>query len=79
MSVFTVGQASITRIEETYLPVYPPRQIFPEWTDAIGAEHASWLAPNHYDPAKDLIKLSVPAILKVANPRIFGIPKSAEK
>ena len=59
MSVFTVGQASITRIEETYLPVYPPRHIFPEWTDAIAAEHAHWLAPDHYDPAKDLIKLSV--------------------
>jgi glyoxylase-like metal-dependent hydrolase (beta-lactamase superfamily II) len=58
MSVFTIGRASIARIEETYLPVYPP-SIFPEWNDAIGAEHAHWLAPHHYDPEKNLIKLSV--------------------
>ena len=59
MSVFTVGQASIARIEETYLPVYRPGDIFPEWNDKIAAEHAHWLAPNHYDAAQGLIKLSV--------------------
>jgi glyoxylase-like metal-dependent hydrolase (beta-lactamase superfamily II) len=59
MATFTVGKASIARIEETYLPVYRPREIFPAWSDAIAAEHASWLAPSHYDPAQDLIKLSV--------------------
>ena len=59
MSVFTVGQASIARIEETYLPVYRPGDIFPEWNEKITAEHAHWLAPNHYDAAQGLIKLSV--------------------
>ncbi len=29
MSVFSVGKVSITRIEETYLPVYRPGDIFP--------------------------------------------------
>ena len=29
MSVFKVGKATITRIEETYLPIYPPAEIFP--------------------------------------------------
>ena len=38
MIQFTVGHASIARIEETYLPVYRPRDIFPEYTDAIAAE-----------------------------------------
>jgi glyoxylase-like metal-dependent hydrolase (beta-lactamase superfamily II) len=72
MSVFTVGQASIARIEETYLPVYLPRDIFPEWNDAIAAEHAYWLAPNHYDPAKNLIKLSVHSwLLQVGGKKIL--------
>jgi hypothetical protein len=59
MTVFAVGRASIARIEETYLPIYRPGDIFPEWNDAIAAEHASWLAPDHYDAEKNLIKLSV--------------------
>jgi glyoxylase-like metal-dependent hydrolase (beta-lactamase superfamily II) len=59
MTVFAVGRASIARIEETYLPIYPPGDIFPQWNDAIAAEHASWLAPAHYDAEKNLIKLSV--------------------
>jgi len=59
MSVFSVGRVSITRIEETYLPVYRPSDIFPEYNAAIAAEHAHWMAPHHYDADKDLIKLSV--------------------
>ena len=48
---FSVGKATITRIEETYQPVYEPKELFPEFTDEIHEEHAHWLAPNHYDPA----------------------------
>jgi glyoxylase-like metal-dependent hydrolase (beta-lactamase superfamily II) len=58
-AVFTVGQATITRIEETFLPTYPVRDIFPEFTDTHLAEHRSWLAPHHYDPVSGRIKLSV--------------------
>jgi glyoxylase-like metal-dependent hydrolase (beta-lactamase superfamily II) len=59
MSVFKVGKATVTRIEETYLPVYGPGDLFPEWTDAHLKEHGHWLAPDHYDPASNLLKLSV--------------------
>src|SRR5215470_898350 len=59
MTEFTVGQARIARVEETYLPVYRPRDIFPEYTERIAAEHARWMAPHHYDPDQDLIKISV--------------------
>jgi len=59
MSVFKVGKATLTRIEETYLAVYPPKDIFPELTDALFKEHGHWLAPNHYDPETNKIKLSV--------------------
>src|SRR5712671_2748130 len=59
MTVHSVGKATITRIEETFLPTYSPKDLFPEWTDAIHARHAHWLAPNHYDVASGLLKLSV--------------------
>ena len=35
MTSFTVGQATIARVEETYGPTFPPREIFPEWNDEI--------------------------------------------
>ena len=43
MSVFKVGKATVTRIEETYLPIYPVAEIFPAVTEAHLAEHAHWL------------------------------------
>jgi glyoxylase-like metal-dependent hydrolase (beta-lactamase superfamily II) len=59
MAVFKVGKATVTRIEETYLPIYPVTDIFPAVTEAQLAEHAHWLSPHHYDPASRKIKLSV--------------------
>src|ERR1700719_3030129 len=59
VTVFSVGQITVTRVEETYLPTYPATQIFPEWNDEINARHAHWLAPHHYEPNGGLIKLSV--------------------
>ena len=59
MTVFAVGEAKIARIEETYQPVYAPRDLFPEWNEEIFNRHRHWLVPNHFDPATGLIKLSV--------------------
>jgi glyoxylase-like metal-dependent hydrolase (beta-lactamase superfamily II) len=59
MSVLSVGKATVTRIEETFLPTYDIKHIFPEWNADYAKKHAHWLAPNHYDPASGLIKLSV--------------------
>ena len=39
MSIFKVGKATVTRIEETYGPIYGPGELFPEWTDAHLKEH----------------------------------------
>ena len=59
MQVFKVGKATITRIEETYHPIYPIAEIFPEFSDADMKEHGHWLAPDHYEIASKKIKLSV--------------------
>ena len=72
MSVHSVGKATITRIEETFLPTYSPKDLFPEWTDAIHARHAHWLAPNHYDVASGLLKLSVHSwLLQIGGKKIL--------
>ena len=57
--MFTLGRATITRVEETNVPSYPLRQVFPELSEAELAEHLPWLAPHHYDADKGLIRLSV--------------------
>jgi glyoxylase-like metal-dependent hydrolase (beta-lactamase superfamily II) len=59
MSLFTVGQAKVMRVEETYGPTYPVRDIFAECNEEVLATHRHWLAPNHYDASSGLIKLSV--------------------
>jgi len=73
MAQFTVGEATIARIEETYLPVYRATDIFPEFTAAIRAEHEDWLAPDHFDAASGHIKLSVHSWLMQIGKRKFLI------
>jgi len=72
MNQFSVGKATVARIEETYLAVYDPKELFPEFTDAIRDEHAHWLAPGHYDPASARIKLSVHSwLLQIGGQKIL--------
>jgi glyoxylase-like metal-dependent hydrolase (beta-lactamase superfamily II) len=69
---FSVGKASVTRIEETYQPIYEPKELFPEFTDDIGRQHAHWMAPNHYDPASNKVKLSVHSwLLQIGQQKIL--------
>ena len=70
--MFTLGQATITRVEETNVPSYPLRNIFPELTDAQLAEHKHWLAPHHYEAATGAIKLSVHSwLLQIGGKKIL--------
>jgi len=72
MTILTIGKATITRVEETYLPTYPATHIFPDLTDAIVAKHAHWLAPHHYEAASGLIKLSVHSwLLQIGDRKIL--------
>lgn len=72
MPEFSVGQARVARIEETYGPTYPVRDIFPEFNDGLLAEHGHWLAPAHYDAASAYIKLSVHSwLLQVGGKKIL--------
>jgi glyoxylase-like metal-dependent hydrolase (beta-lactamase superfamily II) len=72
MTVFSVGKATITRIEETYGPTYRARDIFPEFDEHILARHAGWLAPGHYDAPSGFIKLSVHSwLLQIGGQKIL--------
>ena len=61
--LFSVGDATVVRVEETNFPTYPLREIFPEFSDAHLAEHGSWLAPHHY--AVSYTHLTLPTICSV--------------
>src|SRR5260221_11336438 len=65
--MLSVGEATITRVEETNLPSYPLRDIFPEFTYAHMAEHKSWLAPHHYEAETGKIRISVNSSLLQAS------------
>ena len=70
--MFKVGQATITRVEETNLPGYLLRDIFPDFTDALLAEHKGWLAPHHYEAETAKIILSVHSwLLQVGGKKIL--------
>jgi glyoxylase-like metal-dependent hydrolase (beta-lactamase superfamily II) len=72
MTIFSVGQATITRVEETYGPTYRAGELFPEWNDKIRSAHDDWLAPNHYDAASGRIKLSVHSwLLQIGKQKIL--------
>lgn len=72
MTVFKIGRASITRVEEVYGPTYPATQIFPDLSEKIVAEHAHWIAPDHYEVSTGLIKLSVHSwLLQIGRQKIL--------
>jgi glyoxylase-like metal-dependent hydrolase (beta-lactamase superfamily II) len=72
MTVFNVGRASITRVEEVYGPTYPATQIFPGLSEKILAEHPHWIAPDHYEASTGLIKLSVHSwLLQIGGQKIL--------
>jgi glyoxylase-like metal-dependent hydrolase (beta-lactamase superfamily II) len=72
MTVFSVGGATIARVEETYGPTYRASELFPEWNGEILAAHDHWLAPSHYDAASGRIKLSVHSwLLQIGKQKIL--------
>src|ERR1051325_139152 len=60
METFTIGAATVTRIEESYEPNFDATMFFPgNWRPEIVEQHRDWMLPNHYDPATGKLKLSI--------------------
>jgi glyoxylase-like metal-dependent hydrolase (beta-lactamase superfamily II) len=59
MTTVTIGAARLTRIEELYAADWDAPAFFPDWRPELVQEHLGWMAPNHFEPAKNCLKLSI--------------------
>ena len=59
MTTVTIGAASLTRIEELYAADWDAPAFFPDWRQELIAPHLRWMVPDHFDPAKNCLKLSI--------------------
>lgn len=59
MTTVTIGAASLTRIEELYAADWDAPAFFPDWRPDLVAPHLEWMVPDHFDPAKNCLKLSI--------------------
>ena len=59
MTTFTVGSASITRIEESSGLGFKANVLFPDWSAEAVEKHRSWLVPDHFVETRERLVLSV--------------------
>ena len=60
MATWTLGAASVTRIEEQLgFGSFPPDKYFAGFERDVLERHLAWLVPNHYAPAHDALITSV--------------------
>ncbi len=59
MTQVTIGAASATRIEEMYAADWDAPAFFPDWRPEAVAKHLGWMVPDHFDPARNCLKLSI--------------------
>ena len=59
MSTFTIGNATVTRIEESYEPNFEAAKFFADWRPDVVERHREWMLPHHYDSASGKLKLSI--------------------
>ena len=73
METFTIGGATVTRIEESYEPNFDATMFFKEWRPELVEQHRDWMLPGHYDPASGKLKLSIHSWLVKAGGRTILI------
>jgi len=59
MTEVKVGAATVTRIEESYAPIFDATKFFPDWRPNVVDEHRDWMVSGHYDPTSGLLNMSV--------------------
>ena len=59
MTAFRIGDAMVTRIEDSYEPNFDAKRFFPDLRPEVIDEHRAWLLPDHFDEAKYMLKLSM--------------------
>lgn len=59
MSTRSIGNATVTRVEEMPGPSFRLSTIFPDWDDEVLARHRDWLVPNYVNADKMSIVMSL--------------------
>jgi glyoxylase-like metal-dependent hydrolase (beta-lactamase superfamily II) len=59
MNPIKLGDATVTRIEESFLTDFKATAFFPDWRPEVVDEHRHWLVPDHLDESRGLLNLSV--------------------
>ena len=59
MTAVKIGGATVTRIEESYAPIFEATKFFPDWRQCVVDEHRDWMVPDHYDPTSGFLKFSI--------------------
>jgi glyoxylase-like metal-dependent hydrolase (beta-lactamase superfamily II) len=54
-----IGDAVVTRIEESIGPLFDPGFFFPDWREDVLREHGHWLVPTHLAPDSGKLILSI--------------------
>ena len=59
MNEITLGDVSVTRVEEMHGPVgMTPEQFFPGWSAEDWRENSEWLVPDHLDAASNIVQVA---------------------
>ena len=66
--MITLGDTSVTRIEEQFGPGFLPDFLFPDWDPAVLDEHRSWMVPQCFDETQGRFIASIHSWL-VRTPR----------
>jgi glyoxylase-like metal-dependent hydrolase (beta-lactamase superfamily II) len=59
MNEITLGEVTVTRIEEMHGPIMPASQFFPDLPESAWQQHESLLAPDHYDPSDGMVQVAM--------------------
>ena len=60
MNEITLGDVSVTRVEEMHGPVgMTPEQFFPGWSEEDWRENSDWLVPDHLDAASNIVQVAM--------------------
>ena len=57
MTEVKIGAATVTRIEESYAPIFDATKFFPDWRPNVVDEHRDWMVSDHYDPTSGFLKM----------------------
>jgi glyoxylase-like metal-dependent hydrolase (beta-lactamase superfamily II) len=59
MNSIGIGDATVTRIEESFFTDFKAATFFADWRPEVVDEHRRWLVPGHYDERRGVLNLSV--------------------